>query len=209
MCGICGVLSDDPSAPSDIDDIVRAMMDRLAHRGPDGEGRVSGKGHCLGHRRLAIIDLEHGGQPMVSPDGRHAIVFNGEIYNFVELRQQLIQRGVSFRTSSDTEVLLQMLIHHGPAALDELNGMFAFALVDRARGEWILARDPFGIKPLYHASVDGQLVFASEIKALLAHPGVEARFGRQLWGVLCLELWHRQFIDAATATGDRSYRKAA
>lgn len=151
------------------------MMSRLAHRGPDGEGLCCGEGFCFGHRRLAIIDIEGGAQPMTSDDGRYTLTFNGEIYNYLELRADLIERGVRFRTASDSEVLLQMLIREGPAALDELNGMFAFAFVDRQTGEWLLARDPFGTKPLYYAIRGDELVFASEIKAVLAHPSVEAQ----------------------------------
>ena len=175
MCGICGVFSGNVVAIADREELVREMMSRLAHRGPDGEGVWSGKGMFLGHRRLAVIDLDHGGQPMTSPDGRYTVCFNGEIYNYIELRRELAQQGVAFQTESDTEVLLQMLARKGAATLAELNGMFAFAFVDRQTGRWLLARDPFGIKPLYYADVDGELVFASEIKAILAHPRIQAR----------------------------------
>jgi len=180
MCGICGIFSnahppaEAGSALPETDCIIRDMMGLLAHRGPDDEGYCSGTGYAFGHRRLAIIDIEHGAQPMASADGRYCIVFNGEIYNYLELRRRLMQGGVDFRTASDTEVLLQVLIHEGVSALDQLNGMFAFAFIDRETGEWLLARDPFGIKPLYYTVLDGEVVFASEIKALLAHPGVEA-----------------------------------
>jgi asparagine synthase (glutamine-hydrolysing) len=171
MCGICGILGNAGSV-ADARQAVSRMMELLAHRGPDGEGLVETPGAVLGHRRLAIIDLEHGAQPMASPDGRHVLVFNGEIYNYIELRNALTAAGVAFRTASDTEVLLQMLIRHGPAALSQLNGMFAFAFVDRQTGEWLIARDPFGIKPLYYAQLDGAIAFASEIKALFVHPGI-------------------------------------
>lgn len=174
MCGICGIF-----AGSGVGEarqaLVRAMMARLAHRGPDGEGVADGEGFTFGHRRLAIIDLEHGAQPMQTPDGRYSLIFNGEIYNYLELRQQLLQQGAKFQTFSDTEVLLQLLVRQGPAALDGLNGMFAFAFHDRQSGEWLLARDPFGIKPLYYAEVGDQLLFASEIKALLVHPNLVPR----------------------------------
>ncbi len=172
MCGLCGIFY--PAGPKrpGLESTVRRMMDRLAHRGPDGEGCATGAGYCLGHRRLAIIDLEHGAQPMASQDGRFQLVYNGELYNYLELRQQLVQDGVVFRTSSDTEVVLQMLIRKGAAALEDFNGMFALAFVDRDTGQWLLARDPFGIKPLYYASAEDEFLFASEIKALLAHPAV-------------------------------------
>jgi len=174
MCGICGVFSDRKPEPGTTD-FVQSMMDRLEHRGPDGEGMFSGSFFCLGHRRLSIIDLEHGAQPMSTPDNRYSLSFNGEIYNYIELREELKKEGAEFRTSSDTEVLLQALIAWGERALDKLNGMFAFAFVDAEKGEWLIARDPFGIKPLYYSRLNGEFIFASEIKALLCHPGLEAR----------------------------------
>ena len=150
-------------------------MDRLAHRGPDDQGMHVERGAVLGHRRLAIIDVEHGRQPMQSEDRRYTLLLNGEIYNYLELREELAREGARFRTASDTEVLLEILARHGEAALSRLNGMFAFALFDGDSGEWLLARDPLGIKPLYYSELRDEVVFASEIKALLAHPGIEAR----------------------------------
>ncbi len=170
MCGICGVLSPRERTEASREALVRRMMASLAHRGPDGEGIHSGGGVCLGHRRLAVIDVEGGAQPMASPDGRFALVFNGEIYNYIELREELVKRGVAFRTQSDTEVLLQLLIERGERCLEQLNGMFAFAFVNLDDGEWLLARDPFGIKPLYYTRQDAEVLFASEIKALLVDP---------------------------------------
>jgi len=174
MCGICGIIENQSSQKPERETIVRKMMDRMIHRGPDDKGLYIGPGISLGHRRLAIIDVEHGRQPMSTSDGRYTLVFNGEIYNYIELRKSLIASGVSFKTSSDTEVLLQMLIHKGPKCLNELNGMFAFALFDNKNSKWILARDPFGIKPLYYIALKDKIVFASEIKALLEHPDVNA-----------------------------------
>lgn len=171
MCGIAGMLG--PAAAREgAAAEIRAMLDRIRHRGPDGEGLVVGSGAVLGHVRLAIIDIEGGAQPMATPDGRWLISFNGEIYNFLELRQELTQQGVRFRTFSDTEVLLHLLAREGMAALPRLNGMFAFALVDTTTGQWWLARDHFGVKPLYMTPIDGAVLFASEIKALTAHPAV-------------------------------------
>ncbi|MCC7487976.1 MAG: asparagine synthase (glutamine-hydrolyzing) [Burkholderiales bacterium] len=169
MCGICGILgrSNDAAGAT-----VANMMAVLAHRGPDGEGLARTPHGVFGHRRLAIIDLETGAQPMLSNDGRRVLTFNGEIYNYLELRAALEREGAVFRTASDTEVLLEMLIRRGPAALAELNGMYAFAFADRDTGEWLLARDPFGVKPLYYAALPGEVVFASEIKGLFVHPGV-------------------------------------
>jgi asparagine synthase (glutamine-hydrolysing) len=175
MCGIAGILTD--GRP--LDDrlaVLEEMMRRLAHRGPDGEGRVHRPRQALiGHRRLAIIDLAHGQQPMCSPDGRYTLTYNGEIYNYVELRQSLVQRGVAFETFSDTEVLFKLLVHEGEAAIRRLNGMFAFVFHDREDNRWIAARDAFGIKPLYFARSDDELLFASEIKALFAHPDLRPR----------------------------------
>lgn len=175
MCGICGILGGPYATTAEGEAIVRGMMACITHRGPDGEGVATGNQSCIGNRRLAIIDLERGTQPMRSPDGRYTVSFNGEIYNYLELRQKMTQKGAGFCSFSDTEVLLQALIHEGPAALDELNGMFAFAFVNGETGEWMLARDPFGIKPLYYAPLGDEVVFASEIKALLTHPRVERR----------------------------------
>jgi asparagine synthase (glutamine-hydrolysing) len=174
MCGICGIFSGHALSEAQ-QAVVKQMTDALAHRGPDGEGVFSAPGVIFGHRRLSIIDLELGGQPMHSPDGRYSLIFNGEIYNYIELRQKLTKHGVQFRTFSDSEVLLQMLIHEGTkATMTQVNGMFAFAMIDHQTGEWLLARDPFGIKPLYYTLVNGEVVFASEIKALLLYPGVRA-----------------------------------
>ncbi|MBP6702039.1 MAG: asparagine synthase (glutamine-hydrolyzing), partial [Vicinamibacteria bacterium] len=169
MCGICGLFGTGrPIAEGRR--IVDGMMKALAHRGPDGEGRAEGRGIVLGHRRLSIIDVEGGAQPMISADGRFALTFNGEIYNYLELKRELTDEGVSFRTVSDAEVLLELLIRRGEKALPQLNGMFAFAFCDLKTGEWMLARDPFGIKPLYLSEFGQEIGFASEIKAFLAHP---------------------------------------
>ena len=171
MCGICGIVG--PAAPPAARrETVKRMMALIAHRGPDGEGLHEAPQGTLGHRRLAIIDLDHGQQPMLTEDGRHVLVFNGEIYNYVELREKLTRQGVRFHTFSDTEVLLQLLVRDGEAALKQLNGMFAFAFFDQHTGDWILGRDPFGIKPLYYTLAGDELVFASEIKALFAHSAV-------------------------------------
>ena len=174
MCGIAGIFGV-PGTP-DTCDIVRRMTERLVHRGPDGSGFHWGRNCVLGHRRLAIIDIEGGRQPMSAPDERYTLVFNGEIYNYLELRADLEAQGVRFRTRSDTEVLLQALIRYGEAAVDRLVGMFAFAFYDEQDGALLLARDHLGIKPLYIAELpDGTLAFASEIKALLEHPDIPAR----------------------------------
>ncbi len=154
-------------------DVIRAMTRALAHRGPDGEGYYAADGVRLGHRRLSVIDLETGSQPMTSADGRYTIIFNGEIYNFRELRAELESHGSRFRTRSDTEVLLEAFARWGRSALDKLVGMFAFAVWDAREQRLFLARDRLGLKPLYLTVAGRTLLFGSEIKALLAHPEVQ------------------------------------
>lgn len=170
MCGIAGLFH--PDVPKPVDpNRVRAMADSLAHRGPDGSGVWTAPGVGLGHRRLSIIDLATGDQPMRSPDGRIALSYNGEIYNFREIRSELESKGHVFRTESDTEVVLAGWRQWGPDCLRRFNGMFAFALYDAGEDVLFLARDRLGVKPLYLATLpDGALVFASELKGLLAHP---------------------------------------
>jgi asparagine synthase (glutamine-hydrolysing) len=170
MCGIAGLFH--PDVPKPVEPArIRAMADTLAHRGPDGSGVWTAPGVGLGHRRLAIIDLEGGAQPMVSADRELAITYNGEIYNFREIRAELEALGHAFATDSDTEVILASWRQWGPSCLPRLNGMFAFALYDRGEDALFLARDRLGVKPLYLATLpDGALIFGSELKALLAHP---------------------------------------
>src|SRR5947209_19295173 len=148
MCGIAGVLYADPSRPVEAD-VLRAMGHSIAHRGPDAEGFLSDPGLGLVHRRLSIIDLSGGGQPQGNEDGSVQVVFNGEIYNFRELRRGLESRGHRFRTHSDTEVLVHLYEEEGDRLVERLRGMFTFALWDRGRRQLVLARDRVGIKPLY------------------------------------------------------------
>lgn len=169
MCGIAGfLLSGRPPEGA-----LEAMTRALTHRGPDGEGFFLEGGAGLGHRRLSIIDLEGGAQPMGNEDGAVQVVFNGEIYNFRELAAGLAARGHRLATHSDTEVLCHLYEEEGEAFLPRLEGIFAFALYDRRRGRLLLARDPVGVKPLYYAPVPGGLLFGSELKALLAWPGFD------------------------------------
>jgi asparagine synthase (glutamine-hydrolysing) len=157
-------------------ELLRRMIGTLVHRGPDGEDIFTDGAVGLAHRRLAIIDLSPAGrQPMMTEGGRFTVSYNGEIYNFRELRNELQALGCRFRSRSDTEVLLNAWATWGVASLNRFNGMFAFALWDKERRELVLARDRYGIKPLYYAERDAALVFASEVKALLVHPAVEAR----------------------------------
>ena len=170
MCAIAGLFY--PATPKPVDPArVRAMADAMAHRGPDGAGSWTAPGVGLAHRRLAIIDLAGSPQPMASADARYAIVFNGEIYNYRELRAELIAAGRPMHTQGDTEVLLEGYALWGPALLDRLVSMFAFAIHDAATQSLFMARDRLGVKPLHYAELaDGALAFASELKGLMAHP---------------------------------------
>lgn len=170
MCGIAGIVRID-GAPAG-GQLLRAMTNALAHRGPDGDGFFCEGPVGLGHRRLAIIDLATGDQPMASDDGSSVIIFNGEIYNFRELRRELEGRGATFRTSSDTEVILRAYEAWGVECLSRLRGMFAFAVWDKAQRRLFLARDRVGIKPLVYAWDGRRLLFGSEIKALLEDAAV-------------------------------------
>jgi asparagine synthase (glutamine-hydrolysing) len=169
MCGLAGYLNVS-SRPAN-GTVVKRMTDAIAHRGPDGEAVWSNGPIAIGHRRLAIIDLTDGGrQPMETEDGRYVLVYNGEIYNYAELRTSLQAVGDTFHSSSDTEVLLKGLARYGQDFLPRLNGMFAFALWDTVERVLLLARDRWGVKPLYYARAGDALVFGSEIKALQCHP---------------------------------------
>jgi asparagine synthase (glutamine-hydrolysing) len=173
MCGIAGFI--DPAAPTEVrEDAVRRMCSAMIHRGPDESGMASRGSATIGMRRLAIFDPANGHQPMVTPDGRHTLVFNGAIYNFRALQLELESAGWTFRTRCDTEVLLAALAHWGEGALGRLRGMFAFAIWDAAEESLFAARDPFGIKPLYFSLEGGRLLFASEVSALLASGAVAA-----------------------------------
>lgn len=170
MCGIAGIFHLETAKPID-PARLKAMTDALDHRGPDGEGHWIAPGIGLGHRRLSIIDLAGGAQPMASADEADVISFNGEIYNFLEVRAELEALGHAFRTSSDTEVILAAWRQWGADCVTRLNGMFAFAIYDQRARRMFLARDRLGVKPLYFARLsDGSLIFASELKALLVHP---------------------------------------
>jgi asparagine synthase (glutamine-hydrolysing) len=165
MCGICGIF-DRSGTPIQRDTLAR-MTASLRHRGPDGDGEFVDREAGLGHRRLSIIDLGGGAQPIGNEDDRLQVVFNGEIYNFVELREELEKCGHQFKTKSDTEVIVHAYEQWGPTCVRRFNGMFAFALWDSRKRELFLARDHLGIKPLYYVEIGSRLLFASEIKSLL------------------------------------------
>ena len=168
MCGFCGIF-DRSGAPVD-NDLLGRMTSALIHRGPDGEGRFVDSMVGLGHRRLSIIDVKGGAQPIGNEDGSLQIVFNGEIYNFVELRKDLEAAGHVFQTRSDTEVIVHAYEQWGKACVERFNGMFAFALWDSNRRELFCARDHLGIKPFYYIDLGQRIIFGSEIKALLKDP---------------------------------------
>ena len=172
MCGIVGIL--DVAGARTIDrELVSRMNESQHHRGPDEEGLHVEPGVGLGHRRLSIIDLATGQQPLFNEDGSVVVVFNGEIYNYQELIPELAALGHVFRTKSDTEVIVHAWEAWGEDCVERFRGMFAFALWDRNRETLFLARDRLGVKPLYYALLpDGTLLFGSELKSLLAHPAV-------------------------------------
>lgn len=174
MCGLTGILNLNGALAEA--GVVRAMTDILAHRGPDDSGVYIEGPIGLGHKRLSIIDLsDAGAQPMTSDDGRFVIVYNGEVYNFRELRSQLESAGYRFHSQTDTEVVLKAWMAWGEKSLERLNGMFAFAIWDGRDRELILARDRYGIKPLYVARAGATFLFGSEIKSLLQHPAMSLR----------------------------------
>ncbi len=167
MCGIAGIMTGDGSAPDA--DVLTALQSALQHRGPDGMGQFLGEGIGLAHARLAIIDLETGDQPIQAPDGA-TLIANAEIYNYVELRQALDEEGdaVAWQTQSDCEPALHLYRRHGIDFAEQLRGMYAIAIHDPTAGQLILARDPFGIKPVYYVEGDFGFAFASEPSALIS-----------------------------------------
>jgi asparagine synthase (glutamine-hydrolysing) len=172
MCGIAGIFDLRNRAPVD-EGLLSTMRDTLRHRGPDGEGLHREPGVGLAHRRLSIIDVASGQQPLYNEDGSVVLVYNGEIFNYLGLVDELRSRGHQFRTHCDTEVIVHAWEEWGEASVERFNGQFAYALWDRNCGKGFLARDRLGIKPLYYAQLEsGEVLFGSELKALLAHPGL-------------------------------------
>ncbi len=178
MCGIVGFLNEEKNKPI----IIKKMTDRIIHRGPDEEGYYIDENIALGHRRLAIIDIDNGKQPMFSKDNNLVVVFNGEIYNYRELKKELEKLGYKFRTNSDTEVLLYGYEEWKEELPKKLRGMFAFSIWDKKNKNLFCARDPFGIKPFYYYQKNKTFMFASEIKAFLEHPDFEKILNKDLIG---------------------------
>jgi asparagine synthase (glutamine-hydrolysing) len=183
VCGICGTYQFGSGEPAD-DGVIGQMLAAIEHRGPDDEGVYRAGEVTLGMRRLSIIDLAGGHQPISNEDGSVVLVFNGEIYNYRELTEQLRQRGHTFATASDTEVVVHLYEEYGDDCVQHLRGMFAFAVWDVRRRRLLLARDRLGIKPLYYTVAGGRLIFGSEIKAILQDPAVEIRPDLQALGSL-------------------------
>jgi asparagine synthase (glutamine-hydrolysing) len=175
MCGIAGWanLDANKSSPNTSEAVLHQMCERMKHRGPDSEGLWTSESLALGMRRLSIIDLATGEQPVYSEDRSIVVVMNGELYNFREVRNDLEKRGHKFETQTDTEILPHLYEEYGDAMLEHIGGMFAFALWDKRKQKLLIARDRFGEKPLYYGVFEGKLIFASEPKVLLEHPSVE------------------------------------
>jgi len=177
MCGIAGLINTNGEAISPV--ILKKMTDAISHRGPDGEGLWVEGNVGLGHRRLAILDLSPAGhQPMISKDNRYVLTYNGEIYNYCEIRTELEAAGYWFRSKTDSEVVLNSLAHWGTDALLRFNGMFSLAFFDRKKRSLLIARDRYGIKPLYYAHQGGRFAFGSEQKAILTHPNFQRKLDR-------------------------------
>lgn len=175
MCGLLGIVAAPGQRPGVSPSVVRLMRDRMTARGPDDAGLVAHRNVVFAHRRLSVIDLEHGQQPMWSPDRRYLLIYNGELYNDAEIRRELsLHHAIDFKTTCDTETLLHAMMTWGPEALNRLRGMFTFALYDFVEDRLLLARDPLGIKPLYYAVVGREVVVASQPGAILAHPAMPA-----------------------------------
>ena len=179
MCGICGKVAFDRDA-SVAAPLIRSMLDTIRHRGPDDQGVYLSPQVGFGHARLSIIDLNSGHQPLSNEAGTVWIVFNGEIYNFRELRAFLLAKGHVFKTQSDTEVIVHLYEELGPQCVEKLRGMFAFALWDANTKQLLLARDRVGIKPLYYSVSNKAIVFASEIKAILADPAINRNLAPEI-----------------------------
>src|SRR6266536_544479 len=229
MCGLNGIFAYHSAAGMPIEAELLATRDAMRSRGPDGAGKWwSGDRRCgLAHRRLTILDLsDRASQPMISEDGGLVVVFNGEIYNYPELRAELEARGVRFRTTSDTEVLLHLYAREGIEMVGRLRGMFAFAIWDDQRRGLFLARDPYGIKPLYTANDGWTFRFASQVKALLAggrvsrDPEPAGHVGFFLFGsvpepftlyrdIRALPAGHTQWIDAMGPREPKSFANLA
>ena len=171
MCGIAGIFNFNNTSAVELD-VLKKMAYLIKHRGPDDEGFFISDDKKLGfaHRRLSIIDLASGSQPMWDFNNSICIVFNGEIYNFIEIKYNLIKKGYQFKTNSDTEVILNLYLEYGEEGFEKLNGIFAFAIYNKKSKTLVIARDHIGVKPLYYTIISGIFIFGSEIKTIIQHP---------------------------------------
>ena len=176
MCGFVGYVNKE----KDKKDNIKKMADLIAHRGPDSEGYYTDENIALGFRRLSIIDLNNGTQPIYNKDKTKVIIFNGEIYNYQTLREELIEKGYEFSTNTDTEVILHGYEEYKEGVLDKLRGMFAFVIYDKESEEMFAARDFYGIKPFYYAQMGDTFMFGSEIKSFLIHPDFKKELNRKM-----------------------------
>jgi asparagine synthase (glutamine-hydrolysing) len=196
MCGIVGIISKNKIDRESIKDVIEKMTNSLIHRGPDGFGYYFGENFVFGHRRLAILDLSEAGQQPMEYMTRYVITYNGEIYNYLELREELEKNGYSFKSRTDTEVIMASYDFWGVECLKRFNGMWAFVIYDKQRKKFFISRDRFGKKPLYYYKDDDIFIFASEIKAILAHPKVRIQVKPNL-----------KFLDSYLKYGCREYVK--
>ena len=183
MCGIVGFV--DQKKSKEKAKIIKDMTDQIIHRGPDGEGYYTDDLVALGHRRLSIIDVKGGSQPIYNQDKTLAIIFNGEIYNYQELKEQLEDKGYVFQTKTDTEVILNGYAEWKDELYEKLRGMFAFVIYDKKNQELIGARDHFGIKPFYYYLTEDEFMFGSEIKSFLAHPNFHKEINTDALKISC------------------------
>ena len=174
MCGICGVISLNKKVLNNATQVVKTMNKTILHRGPDGIGVHNGGNYCFGHTRLSIVDLSEAGHQPMTYNNRYTITYNGEVYNYIELRRKLEAEGYSFRSNTDTEVIMASYDYWGIDCVKKFNGMWAFVIYDRQKGKFFISKDRFGIKPLYYIKNENLFIFGSEIKAILAHPEINS-----------------------------------
>lgn len=174
MCGICGIISLNNELLNEATQVVETMNKTIFHRGPDGSGIHDGGSYCFGHTRLSIVDLSEAGHQPMNYNDRYTITYNGEVYNYIELRSELEAEGYCFDSNTDTEVIMASYDFWGAECIKKFNGMWAFVIYDSQKSKFFISRDRFGIKPLYFTKTDGLFIFASEIKSILAHPEIHA-----------------------------------
>ena len=180
MCGFAAIFQSKKKNRNKNQNIIKKMCDSINHRGPDDEGYLENKIGYLGHKRLKIVDLKRGQQPIQTTDGRYNLIFNGEIYNYLDLKKKYLNKlKINFYSKSDTEVLLHLLSNYGTSILEKINGIFSFIFIDNYEKKWIAARDQFGCKPLYFTEINNnEIALSSEIKSLLHHPEIKTKVNK-------------------------------